>query len=178
MKAKYGRQYKAKKSKKVLWIILAVLVILGVTGGVLIKTVFYDKVGDGVMSNAEANRLISYLGINEYEYTDKIGSSFTVKSAKNLLKAADISIDRIGVKIEYLPGFVPLTKKQFESIYDTMIKELELDRLFSANLYIYDVDNTKDKEIDGVVYEVVNTSDGDYFMQKDYTLIKIISGRL
>lgn len=178
MKAKYGRQYKAKKSKKVLWIILAVLVILGVTGGVLIKTVFYDKVGDGVMSNAEANRLISYLGINEYEYTDKIGSSFTVKSAKNLLKAADISIDRIGVKIEYLPGFVPLTKKQFESIYDTMIKELELDRLFSANLYIYDVDNTKDKEIDGVVYEVVNTSDGDYFMQKDYGLDKNYIGKV
>lgn len=178
MKAKYGSQYKAKKSKKITWIILAILVVLGVVGGVLIKTVFYDKVGDGVMSNAEANRLISYLGIDEYEYTDKIGSSFTVKAAKNLLKTAGVSLDKIDVKIEHLPGFVPLTKKQFESIYDTMIKELELDKLFSANLYIFDIDKTKETEIDGIIYEVVNTNEGDYFMQKDYSLDKEYIGKV
>lgn len=178
MKAKYGSQYKAKKSKKALWIVLVLLIIFGVTGGVLIKTVFYDKVGDGVMPNAEANRLISYLGINEYEYTDRIGSSFNVKAAKKLLKSADISIDKTNAGIEHLPGFVPLTKKQFESIYDTIIEELQLDRLFSVNLYIYDIDSTKDKEIDGIMYEVVSTSDGDYYMQKDYGIDKDYIGKV
>lgn len=178
MKAKYGSQYKAKKSKKVLWIILVLLIIFGVTGGVLIKTVFYDKVGDGMMSNAEANRLISYLGVSDYEYTDKIGSSFTVKSAKNLLNAAGVSEDKLEVKIAKLPGFVPLTRKQFESLYDTVIKELQLDRLFSTDLYIYDIDRANDKEIDGVLYEVVSTSSGDFYMQKDYGMDKEFIGKV
>lgn len=178
MKAKYGSQYKAKKSKKVLWIVLVILIILGVTGGVLIKTVFYDKVGSGVMTNAEANRLISYLGVSDYEYTDKLASSFNVKAAKKLLQSADVSIDKVDMQIEHLPGFIPLTKKQFEGLYETIIKELELDRLFSVNLYIYDIDNANDKEIDGIRYEVVNTSDGDYYMQKDYGINRDYVGKV
>lgn len=178
MNRHYKGQVKDKKSKKILWIILAILIIFGITGSVLIKTVFYEKVGDGMMSNSEANRLISYLGINDYEYTDRIGSSFTVKSAKNLLKASGISMDQTDVGIEYLPDFVPLTRKQYEGIYDTVIQKLELDRLFSINLYIYDIDSTKDKEIDGIVYEVVSTSNGDYFMQKDYGLDKEYIGKV
>ena len=61
-----GRKTGTKKKKRIsVILVLLLLVIIGVAGGVVIKTVFYEKVGDGVMSNTEANRLISYLG---YEY--------------------------------------------------------------------------------------------------------------
>lgn len=169
----------AKKKKKVGWLlILLVLVVFGVVGGVLIKTVFYEKVGESVMSNTEANRLISYLGISDYEYSDRLGSSFTVQSARKLLEDAGISYEKVDVPLEHVPGFIPLTRKQFESIYAVMIQELELDRLNCLNLYIYDIDNANDKEIDGVVYEVVSTNEGEYYMEKDYGLDNSYVGKI
>lgn len=172
-------QKTGNKKKRISWIIvLFVFVIIGIAGGVTIKTVFYEKVGEGVMSNTEANRLISYLGISDYEYTDRLGSSFTVNSAKKLLKAADIAYDKIDIPLEHVPGFVPLTRKQFESLYDSMVQELELERLSSLSLYIYDIDSANDKEIDGVLYEVVSTSNGDYYMEKDYGLDSAYVGKV
>lgn len=168
---------KGKKSK-VLRLVLLCFVIFGIIGGILIRTVFYEKVTDVWMSNAEANRLISYLGINDYEYIDRLGSSFTVKSAKNLLETAGVSLEKIDINLEHIPGFMPLTKQQFESIYDTLIQELELNRLQSLSLYIYDIDNANDKEINGVVYEVVSTSAGDYYMEKDYGMDSAYSGKV
>lgn len=164
------KEKQAKKKRTWLWLLLFLLVIFGIAGGILIKTGFYRKTLDGFMPNSEANRLISYLGISDYEYTDRLGSSFTVKSAKKLLETAEISADKIDVNLEHMPGFMPLTRKQFEKMYDSMIAELQLDRLQSVSLYIYDIDNSNDKEIDGVVYEVVSTSSGDYYMEKDYGL--------
>lgn len=173
------RKTGTKKKKRVsVIIVLLLLVIIGIAGGVIIKTVFYEKVGDGVMSNTEANRLISYLGISDYEYTDRLGSSFTVKSARKLLQDAEVSFDKVDVPLEHVPGFIPLTRKQFESLYDSLVQELELDRLSSLNLYIYDIDNANDKEIDGVLYEVVSTSNGDYYMEKDYGLDSAYVGKV
>ena len=167
-----GRQKKKgrKKRMKLVWMSLLILVILGVIGGILIKTVFYENIENRMMSNAEANRLISYLAISDYEYTDRLGSSFTVKSAKKLLEAANVSIDKVDIKLEHVPGWIPITRKQFGILYDAMIQELELDRLFSVSLYIYDIDSTRDKEIDGIIYEVISTSGGEYYMEKDYGL--------
>ncbi len=174
-----GRKTGTKKKKSIsVIIVLLLLVIIGVAGGVVIKTVFYEKVGDGVMSNTEANRLISYLGISDYEYTDRLGSSFTVKSARTLLEEAGVSFDKVDVSLEHVPGFIPLTRKQFESLYDSLVQELQLDRLSSMNLYIYDIDNANDKEIDGVLYEVVSTSNGDYYMEKDYGLDSAYVGKV
>lgn len=174
-----GQKTGSKKKKRIsVIIVLLLLVIIGVAGGVVIKTVFYEKVGDGVMSNTEANRLISYLGISDYEYTDRLGSSFTVKSARKLLRDAEVSFDKVDVALEHVPGFIPLTRKQFESLYDSLVQELELDRLSSLNLYIYDIDNANDKEIDGVLYEVVSTSNGDYYMEKDYGLDSAYVGKV
>lgn len=154
--------------RKLLWMIFVFLVIFGIVGGLLIKYVFYDKVGHGTMPNEEANRLISYLGISEYEYSDRLGSSFTVGAAKDLLESAEVSYEQVDVQLEYVPNFVPLTKKQFESIYSSLIVALELDRLSSQSLYIYSIESTNEQEIDGVVYEVINTNTGDYYMEKDY----------
>lgn len=154
--------------KKLLSIILVFLVVFGIVGGLLIKCVFYDKVGHGTMPNAEANRLISYLGISEYEYSDRLGSFFTVGSAKDLLKSAEVSYEQVDVQLEYVPNFIPLTKKQFENIYSSLIVALELDRLSSQSLYIYGIESANEQEIDGVVYEVINTNAGDYYMEKDY----------
>ena len=70
---------KKNRKKTGIWIIVWILVILGIAGGILIKLGFYQKAMDQFMSNREANRLISYLGINDYEYTDRLGSNFTVK---------------------------------------------------------------------------------------------------
>ncbi len=174
-----GRKTGTKKKKRIsVILVLLLLVIIGVAGGVVIKTVFYEKVGDGVMSNTEANRLISYLGISDYEYTDRLGSSFTVKSARRLLEEAEVSFDKVDVALEHVPGFIPLTRKQFESLYDSLVQELQLDRLSSMNLYIYDIDNANDKEIDGVLYEVVSTSNGDYYMEKDYGLDSAYVGKV
>ena len=174
-----GQKTGSKKKKRIsVIIVVLLLVIIGVAGGVVIKTVFYEKVGDGVMSNTEANRLISYLGISDYEYTDRLGSSFTVKSARKLLRDAEVSFDKVDVSLEHVPGFIPLTRKQFESLYDSLVQELELDRLSSLNLYIYDIDNANDKEIDGVLYEVVSTSNGDYYMEKDYGLDSAYVGKV
>lgn len=174
-----GQKTGSKKKKRIsVIIVLLLLVIIGVAGGVVIKTVFYEKVGDGVMSNTEANRLISYLGISDYEYTDRLGSSFTVKFARKLLRDAEVSFDKVDVALEHVPGFIPLTRKQFESLYDSLVQELELDRLSSLNLYIYDIDNANDKEIDGVLYEVVSTSNGDYYMEKDYGLDSAYVGKV
>lgn len=164
------KQKKTKKKNKVLRIVLFCSVVFGILGGILIKTILFDKNITGGMPNDEANRLISYLGISDYEYIDRLGSSFTVKNAKNLLKAADVSVDQVDVSLDHVPGFMPLTRKQFESIYDSLIQELEISRLQNLNLYIYDIDTVQDKEIDGIVYEVVNTSAGDYYMEKDYGL--------
>ncbi len=163
---------KANRTKKRtgLWIFVSILVIIGIVGGVLIKLGFYQKTMDQFMSNREANRLISYLGINDYEYTDRLGSRFTVAQAKKLLKQAEVSYDKVDVSLEHRPGFLPLTAKQFEKIYDALIEQLQLDRLMSENLYIYDIDNAVNKVIDGVAYEVVSTNNGDYYMEKDYGL--------
>lgn len=179
-----GRQKRIVKKKKngrkrkAVWIVVFLLVVLGITGGVLIRTVFYDKAGEGMMSNSEANRLISYLGISDYQYTDRLGSSFTVKSARKLAEAAGVSMDKIDVELSYVPGWIPLTRKQFGNLYDSLIRELELDRLYSTSLYIYDIDNANDKEIDGIVYEVISTSDGDYYMEKDYGLDRSYVGKV
>lgn len=173
-----NRQKETKKKGRVLRLVLLLLVVFGIVGGVLIKTVFYDKLTAGRMPNEEANRLISYLGISDYEYIDRLGSSFTVKSARKLLEAADVSVDKVDVELKHIPGFVPLTRKQFESIYDVLIQELELSRLQNVSLYIYDIDNANDKEIDGVVYEVVSTSAGDYYMEKDYGMDSSYIGKV
>lgn len=169
-----------KKSRKKtgLWIVILILVILGIAGGVLIKLGFYQKAMDQFMSNREANRLISYLGINDYEYTDRLGSNFTVKQARQLLKQADVEESKIGVSLEHRPGFMPVTVKQFEKIYESLITELELDRLSSESLYIYDIDNAVNKVIDGVAYEVISTNNGDYYMQKDYGLDNAYVGKV
>ena len=123
---------------------------------------------DNVMPNDEANRLISYLNINEFNYTDKLGSSFTIKNAKDLINASGVKYDKIPVSIENMPGFLPVTRTQFEKIYEALIEELELDRLSTVSLYIYGVDNSDDMNVNGIAYETVHTSGGDYFMEKDY----------
>lgn len=169
---------KSKKKHGVLWILLCVLVLVGVTGGVLIKTVFRDNIAGVTMANSEANRLISYLGLGEYEYTDKLGSSFTYGEARKLLDAAQISYDKSDLMLDYMPGFLPLTKKQFEGLYATLIKELQLDRLQNVSLYIYDIDHANDKTIDGIAYEVVKTSAGEFYMEKDYALDPNYIGKL
>lgn len=158
--------------------VLLVLVILGVVGGVLIKTVFYGKIGEGTMPNPEANRLISYLGISDYQYTDRLGSSFTYKAARNLVKKAGVSYEQVDITLEHVPGFIPLTRKQFEALYASLVQTLELDRLSCQSLYIYDIDSANDKEIDGILYEVVSTNNGDYYMEKDYGLDSAYIGKV
>lgn len=154
------------------------LVIFGIVGGLLIKYVFYDKVGHGTMSNEEANRLISYLGISEYEYSDRLGSSFTVGAAKDLLESAEVSYEQVDVPLEHVPNFVPLTKKQFENLYSSLVVALEVDRLSSQSLYIYNIDSANKQEIDGVIYEVIHTNEGDYYMEKDYGMSYDYIGRV
>lgn len=170
---------KEKKKRKMGWLmVLMVLVVLGVVGGVLIKTVFYGKIGEGTMSNPEANRLISYLGISDYQYTDRLGSSFTYKAARNLVDKAGVSYEQVDITLEHVPGFIPLTRKQFESLYASLVQTLELDRLSCQSLYIYDIDSANDKEIDGILYEVVSTNNGDYYMEKDYGLDSAYIGKV
>ena len=130
------------------------------------------------MMNEEANRLISYLGISEYEYSDRLGSAFTVGNAKGLLDSASLSYDKVDIQLKYVPNFVPLTKNQFESLYSSMITALELDRLSSESLYIYNIDSANEQVIDGVVYEVVNTNNGDYYMEKDYGMDSSYIGKV
>ncbi len=162
------KKQRTSGKKSVKWIILIFLVLLGIVGGLLIKLVFYDKLGKGTMLNDEANRLISYLGISDYSYNDRLGSSFLVGDAKDLLKSAELSYDNVEIQLEYVPNFLPLTKKQFEDFYASLIEALELERLSSESLYIYDIDSADEQEIDGVIYELINTNQGDYYMEKDY----------
>ncbi len=170
------KQRTGKRGTK--WIVLIVLVVLGLVGGFLIKTVFYDKVGQGTMTNKEANRLISYLNIYEYEYSDRLASAFTIGDARKLLRDAEVSYDKVDVQLEYVPGFIPMTKKQFEQLYSSLIVALELDRLSSEHLYIYSIDSANEQDIDGIIYEVVNTSAGDYYMEKDYGMDSSYIGKV
>lgn len=164
-----NREVKVRKKKKILPVILGIFVVIGLVGGIFIKTLVHDEKSNGMtITNSEAIRLISYLGVGGYDYPDKLGSAFTVGEAKKLFEAAGVDVEKAEVAILHTPGFIPLTRTQFESLYGTLIEELQLDRLFSTNLYIYDIDHSNDKEIDGIVYEIVNTSSGDYYMEKDY----------
>lgn len=167
-----------KRKHSGLWIVIGILAVFGIVGGISLKLGFYEKLTNRFMPNREANRLISYLGVNDYEYTDRLGSSFTVTQAKQLLKQAGMSYDQAGISLEHKPGFFPLTTRQFEKLYDAMIQTLELDRLMSENLYIYDIDNAVNKVIDGVAYEVVSTNNGDYYMEKDYGLDSAYIGKV
>ncbi len=157
-----------RKRIKIVTIILLVLAIFGIAGGFVIKSMFFQSPEEGVISNSEANRLIRYLNINEYSYSDRMGSSFTVKDAKNLLDAAGISYDKIKVSLSNKPGFLPLSKQQFASIYNDIIEILQIKRLRCQDIYIFNIDAANDEEIDGVVYELVSTSQGDFYMEKDY----------
>ncbi len=157
---------------------LLFFVLIGIIGGLLIKYVFYGRVGNGTMNHTEANRLISYLGVSEYEYSDRLGSLFTVGDAKELLDCAGVSLDKLDFNISYLPGFVPLTKTQFEGMYSTLIQSLELDRLASADLYIFNIDRTREEEIDGIVYEVIETHLGEYYMEKEYGMDHTYIGKI
>lgn len=167
-----------KGMKKRWFVILLFFVLLGIIGGLLIKYVFYGHVGNGTMKQTEANRLISYLGVSEYEYSDRLGSLFTVGDAKDLLECADVSLDQLEFNVSYLPSFVPLTKKQFESMYASLIRTLELERLACVNLYIFDIDRTREEEIDGIIYEVIETHLGEYYMEKDYGMDHAYIGKV
>ncbi|MBE5942334.1 MAG: SpoIID/LytB domain-containing protein [Lachnospiraceae bacterium] len=167
-----------KGMKKRWFVVLLFFVLLGIIGGLLIKYVFYGHVGNGTMKQTEANRLISYLGVSEYEYSDRLGSLFTVGDAKDLLECADVSLDQLEFNVSYLPSFVPLTKKQFESMYASLIRTLELDRLACVNLYIFDIDRTREEEIDGIIYEVIETHLGEYYMEKDYGMDHAYIGKV
>lgn len=172
------KKQQTTKKKSVKWIILLFLVTLGLVGGLLIKSLFYGKMGNGTMMNEEANRLIGYLGISEYEYSDRLGSAFTIGDAKALLDSAEVSYDKVNIQLKYVPDFIPLTKNQFESLYSSMITVLELDRLSSESLYIYNIDSANEQVIDGVVYEVINTNAGDYYMEKDYGMDSSYIGKV
>ena len=167
---KDGRGSAKKPAKKpALIIFLCIFVIFGIIGGTLIKLGVFQKISDKTfMANSEANRLISYLGINEYNYTDRLGSSFTVKDARNLIASSKVNKDKFNVSLDNEPGFLPVSKKQFESIYETLIKELELDRLSKESLYIYGIDNSDDMNVNGIAYETIHTSRGDFYMEKDF----------
>lgn len=171
-------QKSGKKKLKITMILLFVLVVLGIIGGILIKVVFYEKVGEGTMPNKEANRLIRYLSLTDYEYSDRMGSSFTVASAKQLLDAAGVKNEEVSVSLKGKPGFMPLTRKQFEALYNDLIDVLQLERLSCRNMYIYDIDAANDEEIDGVVYELISTNEGNYYMEKDYGMDSQYVGRV
>ncbi|MCM1178841.1 MAG: SpoIID/LytB domain-containing protein [Clostridium sp.] len=174
-----NREMKVRKKKKIWPFILGIFVIIGLVGGIFIKTLVTDKQANGMtITNSEAIRLISYLGVGGYDYPDKLGSAFTVKEARRLFEAAGVDVAKAEVSIAHTPGFVPLTRTQFESLYETLIEGLQLDRLFSTNLYIYNIDSSNDKEIDGIVYEVVNTNSGDYYMEKDYGMDRDYIGKV
>lgn len=171
-------QHKGRRKWIIGLCILLILAGLGILGGFLIKHFFYEQAGAGVMTNLEANRLISYLGLGEYDYPDRLASSFTVKETKKLLDAAGVTYDKVDWEFIHMPGFVPITRKQFEQVYDSIVNELELGRLGSQDLYIYDIDNSKDKEIDGIVYELISTNAGDYYMEKEYGLDSSCIGKI
>ncbi len=173
---KRQKKRKKRKGKKPVALLLFLLVIIGLTGGFFVKTVLYEKVGKGTMSNQEANRLISYLGLSDYTYTDRLGSSFTAESARKLLAAAEVPVSSVDGLVQYMPGWLPVSREQFGAMYDVLINKLELSRLYSTSLYIADIDSANDREINGILYEVVNTSDGDYFMEKDYGLDRSLVG--
>jgi len=150
-------------------IFLLILVIIGVAGGAFIKLGYLNQVTTQyLMPINEANRLINYLGLPDYQYEDKWGSSFTVKDVKELLEAAKVSEDKLKISLDKRPGFVPVTRGQFESVYETLINELEIERLSKVALYIYDVDKKAGMEANGVTYESVITNNGEYFVEKDY----------
>lgn len=158
-----------KKRHKGLIIFLAVLVVLGITGGALIKLGIFQKlVNQRYIPTEEANRLISYLGISDYEYADSWGSSFTVNDTKKLIKASNVDAAKFKGGMPKSPGFMPITRELFESYYETLIKELEIDRLSKQSVYIYGIDEKGDMELNGVVYELINTSAGDCYMEKKY----------
>lgn len=157
-----------KKGKKGIIIGMILLVILGIVGGIALKTIFYGRDGEKTISNKEANRLIRYLSIHDYVYSERLGSSFTISSAKELLKAAGVSEDAVDLSLKGKPGFMPLTRTQFESLYDDLIEKLELNRLSRRDLYIFDINKADEEEIDGIMYALISTNEGNYYMEKDY----------
>lgn len=167
-----------KKRIKVVSVIILVLTVFGIAGGFFIKNMLFKNPEEGAMSNLEANRLIRYLNLNEYAYSDRMGSSFTVKDAKNLLDAAGISYDKVGVSLSNKPGFMSLSREQFASIYNDMIEILQIERLSGRDLYIFNIDAADDEEIDGVVYELVSTSLGDFYMEKEYGMDHAYIGKI
>ncbi|MDO5155210.1 MAG: SpoIID/LytB domain-containing protein [Eubacteriales bacterium] len=167
------------KKKKWIGMICILLVLIGVLGGIGIKKIFFEPKTDGMMmSNQEAIRLISYLGLAEYEYPDRLGSSFSYGETRKLFDAAGVSYDKSPVSISLVPGFMPLTKSQFENVYGVLVQELDLDRLSAVDLYIYNIDNENDREIDGILYEIVNTNAGDFFLEKKYALDRDYIGKI
>lgn len=172
------KKRKKRKGRKPAVLLLFLFLMIGLAGGFLVKTVLYEKVGKGIMSNQEANRLISYLGLSDYTYTDRLGSSFTAESARKLLDAAKVPVSSMDVWFQHMPGWLPVSREQFGSMYDVLIEKLELSRLYSTSLYIADIDSANDREINGILYEIVSTSDGDYFMEKEYGLDRELVGRV
>ncbi len=163
------RDSKTAKKRGKIWIFLLVLfVIFGLVGGIVIKELFFNNDETGSVSNQEANRLIRYLSLSDYEYSDRLGSSFTVEDAKKLIQAANISEDKLHVTLKHKPGFMPLTREEFVSVYNDLIQLLNLERLSCRDLYIYGIDSANDEEIDGVSYEMINTNEGNFYMEKDY----------
>lgn len=165
---KAGNKTDHKKKHTGLIIVLLIFALLGITGGAMIKLGYFNKLKGYLMPTDEANRLISYLGISDYNYSDSWGSAFTVKDTKELLKESNVSYDKIDVSIDKKPDFFPVTRVQFEKIYEVLIKELDIDRLSHQSMYIYDVDTTGNVEFDGVTYELIKTSAGEYYMEKEY----------
>lgn len=176
---KKGSGYSKKKHHKGLIIFVIILALFGITGGALIKLGFFEKmISARYMPTDEANRLISYLGISDYEYTDRWGSSFTFEETKKLVASSKVSSDKFSVSLSDKPGFMPITREQFESVYETLIKELELERLSKQDIYIYDIDSAGNMELNGITYELIHTSAGDCYMEKDYGFPREYVGKI
>ena len=167
-KSRDNKRTGVKKRHLGLKLFLFVLILAGVTGGALLKLGYFGKLSDYLMPTDEANRLISYLGISDYDYTDRWGSSFTIKDTKDLVESSGVGYDKLKISLSGKPGFLPVTRGQFESIYEVLIDELEIDRLAHKSMFIYEVGKGEDVELDGVTYELIKTSAGEYYMEKEY----------
>ncbi len=158
-----------KKRHVGLLVFLVICVVLGITGGALIKFGFFKKmISQRYMSTDEANRLISYLGLSDYEYADSWGSSFTVGDTKKLIAASKVDPNKFEGGMPDSPEFMPITREKFESYYETLIKELEIDRLSKKSVYVFGIDESGDVELNGAVYELINTTAGDCYVEKKY----------
>lgn len=169
--------------KKNIWIIIiAALVIFGIVGGVVVRSLIIHRSNDDVYSIREAAHLLQYInmaGGNDIqtdmaEYYDGVEDEepFTAGNAREILEYFDLSYDDRLFELSKVRDKKALSREEFLIVFDFILDNKPNSGISMEQVLIIDVkqvDNDGSDNKDVAYKTVAVTEDGNYNIDADVT---------